>query len=253
MTPEELAAEVMRLGDGSYRQVRVLPDGSVAALTDLAFTRAIILDCDLYGWGSRFCFADRALADQRFAELQSADDTPAGFIARGFGVGPVHGFTGIGSSDGIVYPRRDQHPCRTACYGFTRRSMRANVGEGLPAVNSRTESADLLRAAQEHHHRGQARGEVRDLGGLRGVGLPDAGELALELVAAPFAFFVLVVEPAVLLTQALQVVARFHVRADAARQAHPGRHDAVDVHFCTRSNPVPRDLLLRRTPKSGAT
>jgi hypothetical protein len=82
MTPVELALEVARLGGGSYREVRVLPDGSVAALADLLYTRAIVLDCDLIGYGARFCFKDKALADQRFAELQSADDVPEGFIAR---------------------------------------------------------------------------------------------------------------------------------------------------------------------------
>lgn len=82
MTPEELAAHVEELGGGSYRQVRVLPDGSVAAIMDLMFTRAIILDCDLSGYANRFCFTDKALADQRFTELQGADDEPAGFIAR---------------------------------------------------------------------------------------------------------------------------------------------------------------------------
>ena len=82
MAPEELAVEVMRRGDGSYRQVRVLPDGTVAATLDLMFTRAIVLDCDLLGYGNRFCFTDKELADRRFVELQSADDVPVGFIAR---------------------------------------------------------------------------------------------------------------------------------------------------------------------------
>ena len=82
MTPEELAVEVERLGAGSYKKVRVLPDGSVAATVDLMFTRAIILDCDLSGYGNRFCFDNKALADQRFSELQGADDVPAGFIAQ---------------------------------------------------------------------------------------------------------------------------------------------------------------------------
>ncbi len=80
MTPEELAARI--LSENSYLQVRVLPDGTIAALFDLMFTRAIILDCDATGYGPRFCFEDRELADRRFGELQGADDVPAGHTAR---------------------------------------------------------------------------------------------------------------------------------------------------------------------------
>lgn len=64
-----------------YSEVRLLPDGSIAALGDLLFTRAIHLGCDLHGFARRYCFEDKALADQRFAELQSEDDIPAGHIA----------------------------------------------------------------------------------------------------------------------------------------------------------------------------
>ena len=65
-----------------YRAARVLPDGSVAALLDLIYTRAICLGCHAEGWTTRFCFEDRALADQRFIELHSEDDVPAGHVAR---------------------------------------------------------------------------------------------------------------------------------------------------------------------------
>lgn len=65
-----------------YRDVRVLPDGSVAALVDLLFTRAIALGCTELGWSTRFCFEDKALADKRFSELQSEDDEPQGYVAR---------------------------------------------------------------------------------------------------------------------------------------------------------------------------
>lgn len=82
MTPEKLAAEVMRMGDGSYRETKVLADGSVAAIGDLLFTRAIFLGCNAWGFARRFCFEDRALADQRFKELTSEDDEPAGYTAR---------------------------------------------------------------------------------------------------------------------------------------------------------------------------
>lgn len=65
---------------------RVLPDGSVAALQDLLFTRAIVLGCAGGGWAQRFCFEDRGLADRRFAELEGEDDVPAGHVAIRQGV-----------------------------------------------------------------------------------------------------------------------------------------------------------------------
>lgn len=79
---ERLAERVRELGCGTYIEVRVLPDATVAVLRDLLFTRAISLDCDVEGLGPRFCFEDRELATRRFRELQSADDVPEGFVAR---------------------------------------------------------------------------------------------------------------------------------------------------------------------------
>lgn len=60
--------------------VRVLPDGSIAALFDLIYTRSILLGIDRHGWSKRFCFAERGLAYRRFQELQSEDDVPEGYI-----------------------------------------------------------------------------------------------------------------------------------------------------------------------------
>lgn len=76
----ELASRLMESGD--FLDVRVLPDGSVAALVRLMFTKAICLGCHDFGYESRFCFEDFDLADKRFAELQSDSDEPEGFIAR---------------------------------------------------------------------------------------------------------------------------------------------------------------------------
>lgn len=61
---EALVAELR----AQYRDARVLPDGSVALLVDLVFTRAIALGATWDGYGRRFCFQDKALADQRFAD-----------------------------------------------------------------------------------------------------------------------------------------------------------------------------------------
>ena len=78
MSVEQIVEELSQ----GYLAVRVLPDGSIACLGDLLFTRAIYLGCDRDGWARRFCFEDRALASKRFYELQSEDDEPKGFIAR---------------------------------------------------------------------------------------------------------------------------------------------------------------------------
>lgn len=65
-----------------YFDVRVLSDGSIAALHDLMYTRAILLGCTRFGFERRFCFENKSLADKRFTELTSEDDNPEGFIAR---------------------------------------------------------------------------------------------------------------------------------------------------------------------------
>jgi hypothetical protein len=80
MTDSELLAHIESLGD--YRDVRLLPDGSIIAIGDLMFTRAIYMDVNPDGWGRRFCFEDRALADTEFQRLESEDQEPTGWIAR---------------------------------------------------------------------------------------------------------------------------------------------------------------------------
>ena len=75
-------AELLASLKEEYLDARLLPDGSIACLEDLFTTRAIVVGCDRWGWARRFCFSDRALASQRFAELRSEDDVPEGFTAR---------------------------------------------------------------------------------------------------------------------------------------------------------------------------
>jgi hypothetical protein len=83
MTESEISetAELMADLSTQYDFVRMLPDGSLAGLSRLAFTTGIFLGMTREGWGMRFCFEDPRLALQRFAELQSEDDEPAGYIA----------------------------------------------------------------------------------------------------------------------------------------------------------------------------
>lgn len=73
--------ELVRYLRGQYPEVRVLPDGSIAALYDLIFTRAILLGCTRESFSARFCFEDRDLATKRFHELQTEDDIPEGYTA----------------------------------------------------------------------------------------------------------------------------------------------------------------------------
>lgn len=66
---------------GGYREVRILPDGSIAGTADLITTRAIMLGMTREGWTQRFRFSDPTLADVRFRSLKSEDDVPSGFVA----------------------------------------------------------------------------------------------------------------------------------------------------------------------------
>lgn len=79
-TASEMLEDIKRLGE--YEQVRALPDGSIAAIGNLLFTRAIYLGCTTWGWERRFCFEDRDREKSEFEKLASEDDTPTGWIAR---------------------------------------------------------------------------------------------------------------------------------------------------------------------------
>ena len=76
---EKLVAELLAEG---YLMARVLPDGSVAAMQRTLSTFALFLGMTPWGFDSRYCFREAALARMRFNELQSEDDVPAGWIAR---------------------------------------------------------------------------------------------------------------------------------------------------------------------------
>ncbi len=80
MTDAELLAQIKELG--AYRDVRLLDDGSIIAIGELMFTRAIYMDVNQDGWGRRFCFQDKPLADKEFQRLSNEDTEPSGWIAR---------------------------------------------------------------------------------------------------------------------------------------------------------------------------
>lgn len=95
MTTDELIAELRASAVGpvntdelvewlreQYPFVRLLPDGSIACLAPLMFTTSVILGCNRYGYGNRFCFESRERALEVFEALQSEDDEPTGWVAR---------------------------------------------------------------------------------------------------------------------------------------------------------------------------
>lgn len=84
MSNEQL---IQRLQADGYFGVRELADGTVAGMGRLLFTTAIYLGMDETGWEFRFCYKDHQLARAEFAKLTSADDVPAGWVARRFGAG----------------------------------------------------------------------------------------------------------------------------------------------------------------------
>jgi hypothetical protein len=89
---EQLVAEVIELGDGSYKDVHMLEDGTIICTHDLAFTRSLIVDLDRWGWGHRYCYEDRALATKACAALKTGDDKPLeGYIAERYGTRRLNG------------------------------------------------------------------------------------------------------------------------------------------------------------------
>lgn len=82
-SPHVLTPEFAKmLEENGYTHVRVLDDGSVAALLRLMFTTSICVDINWDSWASRYCFKDPAMALEQLNLMKSPDDVPTGFIAR---------------------------------------------------------------------------------------------------------------------------------------------------------------------------
>ena len=64
MTDSKVTEKVADELREQYLRVRILSDGSIAALTDMLYTRAILLGCSRGGYGARFCFTDSAVANR---------------------------------------------------------------------------------------------------------------------------------------------------------------------------------------------
>ncbi|MBD9674919.1 hypothetical protein IB275_30360 [Pseudomonas sp. PDM21] len=60
-----------------------LDDGTYVALTDLMFTRALCIGVDAMSpYERRFCFSDKAKADEAFEQITAPDFEPDGWTAR---------------------------------------------------------------------------------------------------------------------------------------------------------------------------
>lgn len=61
--------------------IRQLEDGTIVAMGELAFTRAIYFDCDIGGFARRFCYSNPDLAVEEYLKIESGDTLPKGWIA----------------------------------------------------------------------------------------------------------------------------------------------------------------------------
>lgn len=66
----------------NYVKWRQLDDGTYVAMIRLMFTMAIVMDVDVCGYHSRFCFDNVELAYSEFDRLEDRDSEPVGWIAR---------------------------------------------------------------------------------------------------------------------------------------------------------------------------
>ena len=66
---------------GAYDLIRVLEDGTIIGLGQLAFTTALYWDLNLQGFERRYCFKDPALALIAYTKATNGDEVPEGWIA----------------------------------------------------------------------------------------------------------------------------------------------------------------------------
>jgi hypothetical protein len=80
LDPETL--DLLRTVREEYQWVRVLDDGSIAAVGRLVTTTAVYLGMNRYGWERRYCYTDLIQALEVLYALKSEDDEPEGWVAR---------------------------------------------------------------------------------------------------------------------------------------------------------------------------
>lgn len=66
---------------GAYTLIRVLEDGTIIGLGELAFTTALYWDLNLQGFERRYCFKDPALALIEYNKATNGEYIPEGWIA----------------------------------------------------------------------------------------------------------------------------------------------------------------------------
>jgi hypothetical protein len=73
---------IVWLEEEGYKNLRELPDGTIAGTIDLMYTRALFLDLTFHGWETRYCFKDRIRAEVELNRLKSCNDEPTGYTAK---------------------------------------------------------------------------------------------------------------------------------------------------------------------------
>jgi hypothetical protein len=81
-TAEAPAGELLAWLARNYAEIRVLPDGSVAALSPLMFTTGLYMGVTRWGYERRYCYKDPGAARAALVALGSDEDEPAGWVAR---------------------------------------------------------------------------------------------------------------------------------------------------------------------------
>lgn len=82
-TNSMLAPMLAMLKDNGYKNIRVLDDGTIVGTLDLLFTRAVCIDLNEMGWGSRYCYPDRDLAVKACNAMVDGDHPPLlGYVAQ---------------------------------------------------------------------------------------------------------------------------------------------------------------------------
>ena len=75
--------ELIELLAGKYDKVRALPDGSIAAMSKLAYSTAVYLGVNQWGFSKRFVYATPEKACEVFDGLLGEGDEPEGYIVAG--------------------------------------------------------------------------------------------------------------------------------------------------------------------------
>lgn len=78
MTPDQKLIDcIIEQGDGLYKDVHQLEDGTIVGTCELMFTRALCIDMNAYSpFARRYCYEDKGLATAACLALKTGDDEP---------------------------------------------------------------------------------------------------------------------------------------------------------------------------------